>query len=87
SNRTWRLADLGAKHMLLREGIGWGNMPAPMVQEDLESGRLVQLNIPEYKSGIYSFDVIYRTDLPPGPAARWLIERFVQQCSAQETSP
>ncbi|MNF60012.1 LysR substrate binding domain protein [compost metagenome] len=72
--------------MLLREGIGWGNMPAPMVQEDLESGRLVQLNIPEYKSGIYAFDVIYRTDLPPGPAARWLIDRFVQQSSAQETS-
>lgn len=84
SNRTWRLADLGAKHMLLREGIGWGNMPTPMVREDLESGRLVKLNIPEYESGNYTFDVIYRTDLPPGPAARWLIERFVQQRSAQE---
>jgi len=24
---TWRLADLGSKHMLLKEGIGWGNMP------------------------------------------------------------
>jgi len=79
SNRTWRLADLGAKHMLLREGIGWGNMPLPMVEEDLQSGRLVRLNLPEYQSGIYPFDVIYRTDLPPGPAARWLIERFVQQ--------
>lgn len=82
SNRTWRLADLGAKHMLLREGIGWGNMPAPMVQEDLDSGRLVHLNIPEYQSGKYAFDLIYRTDLPPGPAAKWLIERFVQQSLA-----
>jgi DNA-binding transcriptional LysR family regulator len=86
SNRTWRLADLGAKHMLLREGIGWGNMPAPMVQEDLDSGRLVHLKMPEYKSGIYSFDAIYRTDLPPGPAARWLIDRFVQQSSAQDAT-
>jgi len=81
SNRTWRLADLGAKHMLLREGIGWGNMPATMVQEDLDTGRLVHLQIPEFKSGTYSFDAIYRTDLPPGPAARWLIDRFVQQNS------
>jgi DNA-binding transcriptional LysR family regulator len=79
SNRTWRLADLGAKHMLLREGIGWGNMPTPMVQEDLDSGRLVKLKIPEYERGDYTFDVIYRTDAPPGPAAKWLIERFVQQ--------
>ncbi|RIJ08355.1 LysR family transcriptional regulator [Pseudomonas sp. 91RF] len=79
SNRTWRLADLGAKHMLLREGIGWGNMPRPMIQEDLDTGRLVQLDLPEYTSGQYTFDAIYRTDVPPGPAARWLIERFVQQ--------
>jgi len=44
------------------------------------------LNIPEYKSGQYSFDVIYRTDLPPGPAARWLVERFVQQGAVLDTS-
>ncbi|MEL7553039.1 LysR family transcriptional regulator [Pseudomonas protegens] len=81
SNRTWRLADLGAKHMLLRAGIGWGNMPRPMVEEDLRSGRLVRLNLPEYQSGIYPFDAIYRSDTPPGPAARWLIERFLHQVS------
>ncbi|QTD35871.1 LysR family transcriptional regulator [Pseudomonas fluorescens] len=84
SNRTWRLADLGAKHMLLREGIGWGNMPTPMIREDLDSGRLVPLNLPEYTSGKYPFSIIYRSDLPPGPAARWLIERFVQQAAAPE---
>ncbi|MGV8921436.1 MAG: LysR family transcriptional regulator [Pseudomonas sp.] len=79
SPRSWRLADLGAKHMLLREGIGWGNMPTDMVEDDLATGRLVQLNLPELQSRPYIFDVIYRTDTPPGPAARWLIERFVQQ--------
>jgi len=31
-SQTWRLADLGAKHMLLKEGIGWGYMPEPMVR-------------------------------------------------------
>lgn len=81
STRTWRLADLGAKHMLLREGIGWGNMPITMIQEDLDSGRLIHLKMPDYKGGIYSFDAIYRSDLPPGPAARWLIDRFIQQWS------
>ncbi|WP_397448773.1 LysR family transcriptional regulator [Pseudomonas sp. NA-150] len=81
SPRTWRLADLGAKHMLLREGIGWGNMPVDRVEDDLASGRLVQLDLPEIRSQPYTFDVIYRTDTPPGPAARWLIERFVQQAS------
>ena len=78
---TWRLADLGAKHMLLREGIGWGNMPVPMVQEDLDSGRLVLLDLPDYKGGLYPFDAIYRTDTPPGPAASWLISRFAGQAA------
>jgi DNA-binding transcriptional LysR family regulator len=79
SPRTWRLADLGAKHMLLREGIGWGNMPTHMIEDDLASGRLVALDLPEYRSGWYNFDVVYRTDTPPGPAASWLIERFIGQ--------
>jgi DNA-binding transcriptional LysR family regulator len=77
--RTWRLVDLASKHMLLREGIGWGNMPLPMVIEDLEAGRLVRLDLPDCKGGHYRFDAIYRTDTPPGPAASWLISRFASQ--------
>jgi DNA-binding transcriptional LysR family regulator len=77
--RTWRLADLGSKHILLREGIGWGNMPLPMVREDLDSGRLVRLDMPDGPGGTYAFDAIYRTDTPPGPAASWLIARFQEQ--------
>ena len=76
---TWRLADLGAKHDLLLAGIGWGNMPEPNVRADLAAGRLVQLELPEAKSGRYSFQALYRTDQPPGPAAAWLIQRFVEQ--------
>jgi DNA-binding transcriptional LysR family regulator len=67
-SQTWRLADLGAKHMLLKEGIGWGYMPEPMVCEDLETGRLVQLDMAEYKEGFLRLYAIHRTDTPPGPA-------------------
>jgi DNA-binding transcriptional LysR family regulator len=76
---VWRLADLGAKHDLLLAGIGWGNMPEPNVRADLATGRLVRLELPEAKSGRYSFQAMYRTDQPPGPAAAWLIGRFVDQ--------
>jgi DNA-binding transcriptional LysR family regulator len=74
--RTWRLADLGSKHMLLREGVGWGNMPEPMVREDLASGRLVRLDMPDMKGQAYGLQIIYRSDSPPGPAASFLIKRF-----------
>jgi DNA-binding transcriptional LysR family regulator len=79
---TWRVADLASKHMLLREGIGWGNMPEPLVRDDLKAGRLVHLDLPDCKGGPYRLFAIYRTDTPPGPAASYLISRFGSQ--AQE---
>lgn len=77
SPRTWRLADLGAKHALLREGIGWGNMPLPLIEPDLVAGTLVRLAMPESPGGMYRFSAIWRRDAPPGPAASWLRARFV----------
>lgn len=77
SPKTWRLADLGAKHALLREGIGWGNMPLPMIEPDLVAGTLVRLAMPDHPGGMYRFSGIWRRDTPPGPAASWLLEQFV----------
>jgi DNA-binding transcriptional LysR family regulator len=79
SPRTWRLADLGAKHSLLREGIGWGNMPLGMIEGDLMSGTLVRLAMPEHPGGTYRFAGVWRRDLPPGPAASWLLQQFVER--------
>jgi DNA-binding transcriptional LysR family regulator len=77
SPRTWRLADLGAKHALLREGIGWGNMPLPMIEADLVAGTLQRLHLPDHVGGTYRFSGIWRRDTPPGPAAAWLLDQFV----------
>ncbi len=81
-SRTWRLADLSAKHMLLREGIGWGMMPLAMVADDLAAGRLVQLELPDRIPFDYPVDAIHRSDTAPGPAATWLIHRFRSQGAA-----
>src|SRR5579863_8814623 len=40
TGRTWRLADLSAKHSMLLAGLGWGKMPAHLVEEDIAHGRL-----------------------------------------------
>lgn len=82
ANRTWRLADLSAKYMLLKGGIGWGMMPLAMVANDLESGVLVELDMPDLVAFDYLVDAIYRSDEPPGPAASWLITYFRQQANA-----
>lgn len=77
SPKTWRLADLGAKHALLREGVGWGNMPLPMVEPDLIDGSLIRLAMPDHTGGMYRFAGVWRRDTPPGPAASWLLDQFV----------
>ena len=78
SRKTWRLADLSAKHALLREGVGWGNMPLPMVAGDLATGALVQLDLPDHSGGHYGLSAIWRSDSPPGPAGAWLRDQFVE---------
>jgi DNA-binding transcriptional LysR family regulator len=70
SPHTWRLGNLGANLALLREGIGWGSMPLPMVQDDLAAGRLVRLAMPDETSVSYRMSGIYRSDVPPGRPPR-----------------
>ncbi|HWF95302.1 MAG TPA: LysR family transcriptional regulator [Xanthobacteraceae bacterium] len=77
SLNTWRVGDLTAKHRLILGGIGWGGMPEPMVRADIESGRLVRLNLRDWRGGEYVMQVVHKADTPPGPAGRWLIERLV----------
>ncbi len=77
SARTWRLADLGAKHAFLRAGLGWGGMPLEMVQRDLDEGALVELGLLDRPGrGHMVMAAAYLGSAPPGPAGRWFIERL-----------
>jgi DNA-binding transcriptional LysR family regulator len=80
SPRTWRLADLGAKHALLLDGIGWGIMPRHMVADDLDAGRLVALRLPEAPSFDYRLNALWRKDSRPGPAAVWMLDALIERC-------
>jgi DNA-binding transcriptional LysR family regulator len=89
SPRIWRLADLGAKHEFLRAGLGWGGMPRHRVGRDLADGTLVAIT-PETWLATgpeIPFAATYRTDAPPGPAGRWLIDQLhanVAACPAAD---
>jgi DNA-binding transcriptional LysR family regulator len=79
SPKTWRLSDLGAKHEFLRAGLGWGGMPCGMVAADIAAKVLKPMRIEDAPSPIVMpMSAVYRTDAPPGPAGRWLIEQFKQ---------
>jgi DNA-binding transcriptional LysR family regulator len=81
SPRVWLLANLGAKLAFLRTGFGFGSLPLHLVEADLASGALVQIapeDSPVWTSAI-PVSAVYRTDSPPGPAGRWLIELLKQE--------
>ena len=67
---------------LLKEGIGWGNMPRPMVIEDIERGTLVELDLPEKTGAIYSLSALWRRDTRLGPASNWLIDAMRERLAA-----
>lgn len=74
SASTWRLGDLGARHALLREGIGWGNMPRHLIEADLATGKLKRLALPEAPGMAYRFHALWRRDCPIGPARAWMLD-------------
>jgi DNA-binding transcriptional LysR family regulator len=87
SVRTWRLADLGARHELLRAGLGWGSMPIHMVEEDLAQGRLVKLDVrrPDGLTRLPRPVVVLarRRGKALGPAGEWLAGRLAQPEAAR----
>jgi DNA-binding transcriptional LysR family regulator len=78
SARTWRLADLSAKHAMLVAGIGWGNMPSHTVKGDIAGGRLKVIHPVEFDRRVakLSMGCVYRADRQLGPAGQWLIRHL-----------
>ncbi|EUC18663.1 LysR family transcriptional regulator [Paraburkholderia hospita] len=76
SPRTWKMADLHAKHEFLRAGFGWGHMPLAMVKDDIASGALRRLRLDKFEPVTPSIPMFaaYRKDTPPGPAGTWFIK-------------
>ncbi len=87
SRRRWRVLDLTAKHALLRAGLGWGGMPLHVVADDLAKKRLVRLHLEEVGSKTFEavLFALHRTAEPPGPAARWLLERLGEECGRERS--
>jgi DNA-binding transcriptional LysR family regulator len=82
---SWRLADLGAKHAFLRAGFGWGHMPLPMVEQDLQTGKLVKIDVENFSTSFARLEMlaVYRKDMPPGPAGRWFLDRLKSDAARQ----
>ena len=88
SSRTWRLADLGAKQSMLLAGLGWGNMPAHLVEDDLARGRLKVIRLVAFDPLVARLTMggVYLADRQLGPAGQWMI-RHLSAAGAVEAAP
>ena len=77
--RDWHLGDLASQHELLRAGLGWGQMPAALVRDDLAAGRLLKLTLADGAPLAYPLHVMHRADAAPGQAGRWLMKLFSEK--------
>lgn len=78
--QPWRLTDLMSMKLLLTRGIGWGYMPEPLVNEEIERGELVALSGHSRRSCV--LHASYRKDTPLGPAASFFVSRLISQISS-----
>lgn len=79
SDQSWRTSDIGAKREMLLAGLGWGNMPLHVVEDDLTTGRLVELPFTVDLAARWSLPLqmylIRSSRHPSGVAANWLFQR------------
>jgi DNA-binding transcriptional LysR family regulator len=76
----WHVSEMRLRHDLIKQGIGWGSMPRPMVEADLERGTLVELHPAEWGSSnvMPSFRVVVAKlkSGALGPAGAFLYDTF-----------
>jgi DNA-binding transcriptional LysR family regulator len=79
STETIRVSDLRAKHYLVLAGVGWGNLPEPLIRDDLLAGRLQVVPLAEWRERPYPFYAIHMAGSPPRPAASRFIARLIER--------
>lgn len=72
--RQWLVNDLGAKHDLLKAGLGWGHLPRHLVAEDLVSGQLVELERRAWHMRPLTFVISQRRGHDLSPCEARLVE-------------
>ena len=82
SSRTWRLADLGAKKSMLLAGLGWGNMPAHLVEDEIKDGKLTVIQ-PAGADRLTPLvlGAAYISEHSLGPAGRWMLNYLTSVAS------
>ena len=66
---------------MIRSGLGWTTLPRQLVQDELERGEFIELDLVAYPytDWLVGVDLVWKKDEPMGAAAAWLKSRIEQQ--------
>ncbi|OUR96901.1 hypothetical protein A9Q84_11230 [Halobacteriovorax marinus] len=66
----WSVTDLATKKRLLTQGLGYGYMPLYLIEEELESGELIEIKI--MRKGKAPFCLAKNKNTPMGPVKSFI---------------
>lgn len=73
------VTDIPSKKEIIQAGLGWGGLPQYVVQDELDSGELVALNVEGYPPRISPICLIRRGHDHAGPVAQEIWENLKLQ--------
>lgn len=65
----WMVNDFSMKKRIIASGMGWGRMPRHMIENEIETGKLVHLNSPDFPSMTADVKMVRHKNKPAGPVA------------------
>lgn len=79
----WHTADVHTKHAMICAGLGWGNLPTHMVEEDLEQGRLKVITPAVWRHVQWSLPLytIWPKSAHQGPVLSWFTQALSTSCA------
>jgi len=80
----WVVNDFSMKKRIIASGMGWGNMPKHLVEDELNSGELMALRSKDFLPFKVDIKMVRRKNKPVGPVAAklWqLMENFEVKAS------
>ncbi len=69
---TWSASDFASKRHLLLGGLGWGLMPLSLVDEDLQLGRLLPLDVEPFTDFLVPIYLMRKRKRSQGPCGELL---------------
>ena len=73
--RFW-VNDINTKHAFIQSGLGWGQLPEHIVNDEINSGKLVKLDIKNHSDNAIELFLVRRTDKPLGNIAQIVWENL-----------